>query len=73
MKSKPNQETADDSAFTAAPCSDFAQVGIYCGRHYLKIGNQVIAMEGDICRNPHIADRNWTEHSLRETAKRINQ
>jgi hypothetical protein len=70
------------------PCSDglanpLAYVGLGCGRQYLKVAGVIVAVEGDICRDPMIPDEyrhqreehhlKWMPEMLEYAARTINE
>ena len=76
-----------------APVADFqcsaglsnplAYVGLGCGRQYLKVAGVIVAVEGDICRDPMIPEEyrhqkqehrlTWMPEMLEYAAKAINE
>jgi len=60
-----------------------AYVGLACGRQYLKVAGVIVAIEGDICRDPMIPDEyrhprpehhlKWMPEMLEYAAKTINE
>ena len=60
-----------------------AYVGLACGRQYLKVAGMIVAIEGDICRDPMIPEEyrhpraehhlKWMPEMLEYVAKTINE
>ena len=54
-----------------------AKIGIACGRYYLEIlkgtvEGFVVAMEGDVCRDPNSSELYWTREALERWRDWIN-
>ena len=71
------------SNFSAGLSSPLAYVGLGCGRQYLKVAGVIVAVEGDICRDPMIPEEyrhqkqehrlTWMPEMLEYAAKAINE
>ena len=44
----------------------------WLGREYISVRGVIVAMEGDMCRDPNFACRTWDRDSLRIATHRIN-
>ena len=44
----------------------------WLGREYISVRGVIVAMEGDMCRDPNFGCRTWDRDSLRIATHRIN-
>ncbi len=49
-----------------------AVLGDWLGRHYISIRGVIVAMEGDMCRDPNFGCRTWDRDALKIATHRIN-
>jgi hypothetical protein len=49
-----------------------AEIELHTGRWCLMIGDMIIAVEADPCREPSLAGAFWNKHTLEQAAARIN-
>jgi len=55
------------------PADKIAEVVLRMGRWHLIVRGVFVAMQGDLCRDPHWPDRHWTTDVLEQAAALINE